>query len=443
MWLSLRLTLSALALAALCAAPALAAEPLNAARLGRAIDAYVKPFVDAGQLSGQLIVAQHGKAVVERSYGFANLELRAPVTPETRFCIASITKPMTATIAIQLMTERKFAMHDSIAKWIPDFPKAESIRVEHLIRHRSGIPHRVTSAAEESRPMTAADVVEAAKRATLEFSPGSRSSYSSGGFAVLARVCELASGMSYSELLEKRIFGPLGMTHSAHTDARSILPGRATSYVPGAYGIERAALQDLSYLVGGGSVWSTARDVLLFVEGVATGKLGPGTQLSWVRGGKIDFNGITDGFRAYADWDSTSGVAVVFAGNLQTGAPDQLRQVIAELVAGKTPTTAPLPALRSSPMSADSLRACEGVFDLGNGTKLKFRVSNGTLYANGWVLLPATDGGFFSPRDNGIVTPVAGAGGKIERMDWKQRGTVYPAPRIADLPPGTRFDDES
>jgi hypothetical protein len=60
------------------------------------------------------------------------------------------------------------------------------------------------------------------------------------------------------------------------------------------------------------------------------------------------------------------------------------------------------------------------------------RVRDGALWANEWVLLPMAGGGFFSPRDYGKVRGVAGADGRIERLDWEQRGEVYPAPRVVE-----------
>src|SRR5262245_46621200 len=59
-------------------------------KLGKALDAWAKPLVDSGHLSGQLLVVRNGKVILERSYGYANRELKVPMTPETRMCIASI-----------------------------------------------------------------------------------------------------------------------------------------------------------------------------------------------------------------------------------------------------------------------------------------------------------------------------------------------------------------
>jgi CubicO group peptidase (beta-lactamase class C family) len=349
----------------------------EARRLGRAIDSYVQPLIARGDLSGQLLVARRGVILVERNYGYANWELRVPVTADTRFDIMSVTKPMTGTIAIQLLSERAFGLRDSIARWFPDFPKGDRIKVEHLLQHSSGIPHELVPDSEATRPRSAAEMVEIAKHRPLDFEPGSKSTYSSGGFAVLTRILELVTGKSYAQLLDERIFVPLGMKHSTDHDSRHLLPQRASAVVPGPRGNENAPFQDFSGIIGAGSVWSTARDLHLFVQGLVVGRLGLGPKYSYLRQGKIDFNG-------------------------QGGA------------------------------SEEELRRAVGTFQLEDGTKLVLRVHEGTLWSNDWVLLPQTKGGFFSPRDYGTVRPIASADGKIERLDWEQRGQLYPAPRVGD-----------
>ncbi|MBI1796700.1 MAG: beta-lactamase family protein [Candidatus Eisenbacteria bacterium] len=298
------------------------------ARLVRTIDAYVKPMVDRGDLSGQLLVARNGTIVLERCYGFANRELGIPVTPESRFNIASVTKPMTTVLAIKLMEQKSIGYHDSIARWIPDFPKGDSIRVEQLLRHRSGIPHELVPDTLATRPRTAAEMVEIAKHEPLDFPPGSRSSYSSGGFTVLARILEIASGMDYPSLIERAIFMPLGMTHSRSANGIELLPNRVSVYMKGSHGIDNAPYQDFSGIVGAGSVWSTARDLHRFVQAIVTGALGASARQSLVRDRVLDFNGRTSGFTAFAEWDSTTGVEVIFAGNLLTGATEAIRHGI-------------------------------------------------------------------------------------------------------------------
>lgn len=413
------------------AAAAATATPPSSAALGRAIDAWAKPYVERRHLMGQLLVTRGDRVLVERSYGFANLELGAPVTPETRFCVASLSKPMTLMIAFRLMEERKIGYRDSIARWIPDFPRADRITIEHLVRHRAGIPHEILPDSESTRPRTAADMVAYAMRRPLEFEPGSQSTYSTGGFSVLARVLEIAGGADYDGLLQKYVCGPLGMTRSLHTDGVAILPGRASCYVPEAGGVVNNVFQDFSGLVGGGSVWSTARDVNRFLRAVVEGRLGETARASWVRGGRVNFNGQSGGFRAYAVWDSVTDLGIVWVGNVASGAPARLQAAVRALAAGGPAPRDTVPALDDRPLADEALRRWEGVYRLANGTRLELRLRGGRPFVNDWAVLPTRDGRYFSPRDYGIVTPVPGADGRYERLDWLQNGETYPAPRIS------------
>jgi CubicO group peptidase (beta-lactamase class C family) len=406
--------------------------PPTDAALARAIDAYVQPMVARGDLSGQLLVLRRGRTVAERNFGFANLELRAPVTAETRFNIASVTKPMTGVLAIQQIVAGRMSASDSIARWFPDFPKGDSITVSMLLRHRSGIPHELFPDSAMTRPISAAEDVERAKRLPLDFSPGARESYSSGGYEVLARVLERVSGRSYADLAADSIFKPLAMAHTGHVDSRRLVPGRASGYVPEPRGIENAPLEDFSALVGAGSVWSTARDLDRFVRAVVSGHLGEGPRLSYVRGGRLDFNGRTGGFKAWATWDSLSGIEAILVSNVASGAPDELKRAIPRLASGESVSPPAPPALGARVVPPDELRRWEGVYQIEHGPRLEVRVRDGALYCNDWVLLPAADGTFYSPRDYGRVRGVAGAGGRLARLDWTQGDQVYSAPRVGD-----------
>jgi CubicO group peptidase (beta-lactamase class C family) len=126
---------------------ALAAEepPQSAtADLHAAIDAYLAPLVERDDISGNLLVARGDSVVYEGSFGWAHRELNVPVTAATRFNVASVTKPMTVIALISLAVDGKLTLDDPLSKWIPDFPRGDEITVAHLVRHRAGIPHRLT-----------------------------------------------------------------------------------------------------------------------------------------------------------------------------------------------------------------------------------------------------------------------------------------------------------
>jgi hypothetical protein len=179
-------------------------------------------------------------------------------------------------------------------------------------------------------------------------------------------------------------------------------------------------------------VWSTARDLGRFVDSLVAGRLGEGARRSFDRGGRLDFNGRTGGFKAWAIRDSASGITACFLGNLASGAPDALKRDILELAVGHAVPPPVIPALATQPPAEAELRRWVGEFQIeGGGPRLSVHLKDGVLYSNDWVMLPTTDGAMFSPRDYGLIRAVAGKDGSIERLDWTQGSQVYPAPRVA------------
>jgi CubicO group peptidase (beta-lactamase class C family) len=415
-------------------APSTRGSELDPAALGRSLDRWAKPLVERGLLSGNLLVARRERVLLERSWGMADAARGIRNAPEIPSNIASITKPMTVILAIQLMEEGRLGYTDTLSKWISDFPMGDSITIEHLLRHRAGIPHRVTTDEDEKVPHTAADMVAFAKKAEIGFRPGERSAYSSGGFSVLARVLELAGGMSYGDLIRTRLFEPLGMTHSFHPDANAPDLPRAASYVPVHGGAEKAPDQDLTFLVGAGSVYSTTRDLHRLLWADVSGQLGEGARLSALRGTRISWNGSTNGYRAFAEYDTTTGDAIVFAGNLHCGAVDQMREAVKRLLAGETPDPPTLPPAKPAKVAPALLRSYEGLYDIANNPQLPVRATRTGLDVNGWALVATSDSTFFSLRDFATVKAVGGPGGRIERLDWLFGDQAMACPRVADLP---------
>jgi len=411
------------------------AAPASAPKdLGRSLDAWAKPLVERGLLSGNLLVAVRDSVILERSWGMADGSKEIANAPDIPSNVASVTKPMTVIMAIGLMEEKKLGYHDPLSKWIPDFPEGDSITIEHLLRHRSGIPHRVTSDADETTFHTAADMVEFAKQAPLDFRPGERYAYSSGGFSVLARVLELAGGADYGSLLRQRITGPLGMTHTFHPDASAPSGPRAASYVPEAGGVVPAPHQDLSFLVGAGSVFSTARDLHRLLMADVSGRFGESVRQSALRGSRVSWNGYTSGYVAWAEYDTTTGYAVVFAGNLHSGASEALKGAMLTLLAGGTPDPPALPPAAAAKVAPAVLRSYEGRFDVA-GNRLPVRATATGLDVNGWALVPTSDSTFFSLRDFANVKVVGDTKAGIERLDWSVGGNTWPCPRVGDLEP--------
>lgn len=430
-----RLRFAAVLIACALAAPtaARADSRPDSAALGRAIDACVAPLLRAGELSGQLLVARDGQVLVERCWGAADRGRHRPMTPETRMCIASITKPVNQAIAVRLEHEGRFAFSDTIGRFLPGYPHGR-ITIAQLMNHSAGIPHRVTTDEDEVHAMTPATVTERAGRTPLLFEPGTRSVYSSAGYTVLARVLEVASGRSWGDLVRDMVIGPARLAHTVPSAGLDeALPDRAVAYLPGARGIGVAPRKDLSFLAGAGSMWSTARDLLLLSQAVMGGALGPEVRAALVRRGNLRWSGSTDGFFSYLDHDSATGVTRVFLGNLHDGAPALLREALPRLCAGETVAPLEKPAPKLAKVAERVLKRFEGRYDVAANVGLPFEVHDGALWANDWPLWATSDTSFYSPRDYATVTQARDSTGAITGFTWSIAGHPYPCPRTGSL----------
>ena len=236
------------------------------------LDELIAPFAAAQQFSGVVLAAEDGKVIYEKAFGVANADYKIPNQLNTRIGIASITKQMTNVVLNRLIEANKVALADKLNKYIPDFPNGDKITIEMIARHRSGIPHRVMPPELESVSYTAAEFVEKVKLAKLAFEPGTSRLYSSAGYAVLARVLEIASGKPFPLLLQEYVFTPAGMSDSVDFEGDNIIESRAQDYYLSPNGLVNVPVKNYSFLVGAGSVYSTARDVYKFAEGVLDGK---------------------------------------------------------------------------------------------------------------------------------------------------------------------------
>jgi CubicO group peptidase (beta-lactamase class C family) len=180
-----------------------------------------------------LAVVKNGVVVKTHGYGIANLETDTPVTPETVFELASITKQFTAAAIMLLVEDVRVGLDDRISKYLDDTPSAwEKITVRHLLTHTSGLPtigNDFKGLVWTFRVSTA-DMYAAARRDPLEFTAGDKWQYSDVGYFLLGMIIESASGRKYGEFMTERIFRPLGMTATTIMNQRAIIKHRARGY---------------------------------------------------------------------------------------------------------------------------------------------------------------------------------------------------------------------
>jgi CubicO group peptidase (beta-lactamase class C family) len=316
-----------------------------------------------------------------------------------------------------MMDAGRLALTDTIGRWLTGFPRSDRITVNTLMSHRSGIPHRVTRPDDENSRRTAADMVRLVALATPAFPVDSTRLYSSAGYAVLARVLELAGGTSYARLLDSIVLVPAGATHSQ--DATKGIPANApvsVMFTPNGY--EPSPAKDFSFLVGGGSVYSTPEDFFGIMRRLVAGGYGESAkQRLSAANGDLSWNGITNGYRAFADYQASSGITVIFTGNRFTGATDLIRRDLVRLARGETVSAPAVPRPTPVALSAELQRRYAGSYLIGSRTPLTFSSSTFAMVGS-YPVFPTSDTTFYSPQDYLTVRVEKNAAGAVTALVW-------------------------
>ncbi|NHF59169.1 beta-lactamase family protein [Flavobacteriaceae bacterium TP-CH-4] len=237
------------------------------------IDSLLRQY-DGNRPGYALGIVQNGALVHSKGYGKANLDYNIPITDSTAFYIGSMAKQFTAAALLILESEGKLDFKKSIKEYLPDFTTYNyEVTIEHLIHHTSGV--RETNSLQlfqgidgNFEEVFSTDdlygLIKAQKE--LNFKPGSEHRYSSGGYAVLAKIIEKISGQSLRAFLEERVFEPLGMKDTFVCDNHNeVVPNRAVSYWPVDNGrFERRVQVFDAY--GDGGIITTVEDLLKWDE---------------------------------------------------------------------------------------------------------------------------------------------------------------------------------
>ena len=383
----------------------------------KAIDSLIKPFAEAGHFSGVVLAAKDGKIFYEKAFGLANVEHGVPNRKDTKFGIASINKPMTFVVLSRLIEAGKISPEDKLGKYFPGFPNGDKITIQMIAQHRSGIPHRVMPADEETKRYTPAQFVEKVKLAKLEFEPGTDDLYSSAGYAVLARTLEIASGKPFGQLLQEYVFDPAGMKETEDFDSRRIIRNKADCYFLGSDGYGAAPMKDYSFLVGAGSVFSTAEDIYKFGMANIEGKFGLLPKTTFVREGIFRSNGSTNGYRSNVRIDSGMKYGYVVVSNMASGANDVIINNLRNLLEGKEMSAPDVPRPKIDLKVKNNLADYVGRYKLG-GSGFEVLIEGEELFAGPFKLLPMAKDKFYNFFGYAEVTFVRDENGKVKGLEW-------------------------
>jgi serine beta-lactamase-like protein LACTB, mitochondrial len=221
-------------------------------------------------------VARGDRQVFAEGFGKADVENDVACAPDTVFRIASISKPVAAVAILQLSERGRLSLDDPVRKYVPAFPPKGDvvITLRHVLTHTSGIRHYAPGEMTSRVPYrTVTEALSVFKDDPLLFAPGTRYSYSSYAYNMLAAVVEAVSGLDYGAYLKDRVFGPAGMASSFLEEQGDIVKHRGRQYELEGGALRNAPFADLSVKWAGGGVISTVEDLVRFHVALDEGKL--------------------------------------------------------------------------------------------------------------------------------------------------------------------------
>ncbi len=358
-------------------APAVVEDDSLAARVDRLL-----PAAPGEMTSGVAVVlVDGGDTVLERCYGLADVEHAVPVTPATRFELASVSKTFTGFGVLLLVQQGRLGLDDDIRRYLPELPDhGVAVTIRHLLNQTSGLPDWVRLFPYMGIPYTdrvcMRDLLAMLQHLrTLSFTPGSRWSYSNTNYALLAEIIRRVTEKPFGEWMAEQIFLPLEMEETSFPfDGTELIPNRANAYTRREGRIARSLMEGFR-TPGAAHAFSTLRDMAKWIDNFRTGKVGgaeliremrregrlnsgeetfyaAGVGVGEYRGvATIGHSGSTGGFKSELIYCPDVGVGVVVLANDATIRADRLARAVLDLYLGDRLAPEPVAATVSTTAS--------------------------------------------------------------------------------------------
>ena len=436
---------------------------------GDEVDDYIKVRMEHEHLPGlSLAVLKDGKLVKLKGYGYADLELRVPASPETVFQVGSITKQFTAAAILLLVQEGRINLDDRISNYIDGTPQTwKDITIRNLLTHTSGLPGEGIRTTDKTMfaDYTEEEVVKSAMALPLLSPPGSKYSYGNLEYDLLAIIAERVSGKPFGDFLQERIFRPLKMTSSRVNDRRMIVANRARAYLWASGNLQRCEPQvSPTMFIGSGSMISTVADLAkwdaaLYSDAIlsAASRKAMWTPAHLADGTATDygFGWVISSTRGHTNVHH-NGAMNGFVGNISRFVDDQLTVIVLvnqsglsnteRIATGVTriyiPTIRPaIQGKRPSQVRVDSAvyTAIAGRYEYWGNFMLTLTPGNGVLLgqlpvgeADDYIPISATS--FWQPEEGVQLTVVKNTAGDVTGLRVRQDdGSERTIPRIGPL----------
>ncbi len=376
-----------------------------------AIDGIIDSAMRKGGFPAMVVaVEQGGQVIYRRAFGLVDVENGVAATPDHVFPIGSVTKTMTGLALMQLVAAGKLGLDDPVGRYVDGLsPPVAGLALRHLADHTSGLIGYLDVPGfprDSQKPFTREEVVAAFKDLPLQFTPGTRWSYTNSGIYLLGLVIEKVSGQSYADYLARNLFSPFGMARSSMEGWGAVIKQRAHGYMASRGGLRNAPRYDPLMPFAAGAVQSTVDDMLRYRRGVfgdgpttpqvrdliqQRERLSSGTLLPYSMGclavtefeghRKLGHPGDIFGFSSQYAYYPDDDVTIVILSNLQ-GSPLSIvsvEQKVARAVLGL-----PQPVAVDKPLTEKEAKRFAGRFEVGElrfaVDQMRFFFRDGALY---------------------------------------------------------------
>lgn len=242
------------------------------------LDALFSDLYESGRFNGNVLIAENGEILFQKSYGYADFKNQLPLNADTVFDLASVSKEFTAAALLLLQKEGKLNLNDPISNYIPELDFYGTVTLKQLVQHTSGLPLLFPVFIkywDTNKTAVNQDVAElfALHQPEMSFAPGTDFEYNNANYALMGLIIERVSGKSFNEYLKEHIFEPFEMNNTLvyrrYYD-NFVLLNYALGYMPDADGKAMAVddVPDTDYrhfldgIVGAGEIKSTVGDLL-------------------------------------------------------------------------------------------------------------------------------------------------------------------------------------
>lgn len=253
------------------------------------LDSLFTSLFEQKMFNGNVLIADKGKIIFEKSFGWANEATKQPINSSTVFELASVSKQFTAMGIVLLEKQKKLKYDDKISRYIPELAFYGNITIQNLLHHTSGLPDYMELFEEKwdkTKFAVNQDIVnELVKhQPKLHFLPGEKYEYSNTGYALLGLIIEKVSKKSFGQFLSEHIFTPLKMKNTLVYRRRFapktiknyahgyIIDSLGNKVLPDSFGKEYYTYY-LDGIVGDGMVNSTVKDLLKWDRALYSNKL--------------------------------------------------------------------------------------------------------------------------------------------------------------------------